>query len=136
MTIVSRQFHLASRPVGMPAAENFALVERPLEPLSDGQLLVRNRWLSVDPYMRGRMSDRRSYIAPFALGGPLDGAAVGVVAESKDERFPPGDQVSHFAGWRDMASSPRAPPPSSTRDFRRRRTSAPSASRGSLPMPV
>lgn len=103
MTAISRQFHLASRPGGAPALENFKLVERELDAPSEGQIIVRNLWLSVDPYMRGRMVDRSSYIPPFGIDEPMDGAAVGIVEASKDEKFAVGDTVSHFAGWRDLA---------------------------------
>ena len=103
MSIVCRQFHLVERPVGLPQADSFRLVERALEASGKGQLLVRNEWLSVDPYMRGRMTDRKSYVPAFELNQPLDGAAIGVVVESGDDKFSPGDTVSHFAGWRDHA---------------------------------
>ena len=103
MTIMARQFHLKSRPEGLPQANNFELVEQDLPAPERGQLLVANRWLSVDPYMRGRMTGRESYMPPFQVGEPLDGAAIGVIVESKDERFSPGEVVSHFAGWRDRA---------------------------------
>lgn len=103
MTVVARQFHLKARPEGLPASDNFELVERSLACPHTGQVLVRNRWLSVDPYMRGRMTGRESYMPPFELGEPLDGAAIGVVIESEDTDLRPGDVVSHFAGWRDYA---------------------------------
>ena len=69
-------------------------------------LRVRNLWLSVDPYMRGRMNDVKSYVPPFQLGEPMDGGAVGEVVESKAEGFAPGDLVQHMAGWRDEAVVP------------------------------
>ena len=103
MSATSRQYHLVSRPDGMPEAGNFSLEFVPLDPPEAGQIAVRNTWLSVDPYMRGRMNDRPSYIPPFELNRPMDGAAIGVVEESADDRFKPGDTVSHFAGWRDRA---------------------------------
>jgi len=103
VTYVSRQFHLIDRPKGTPSSQSFSLVERQLTPPGPKQLLVKNLWLSVDPYMRGRMVDQPSYIAPFGLNEPLDGAAVGVVIESRDDAFAPGDMVSHFSGWRDRA---------------------------------
>lgn len=103
MTYISRQFHLADRPLGTPDRESFRLVERKLTSPGPNQILVKNLWLSVDPYMRGRMVDQPSYIAPFRLDEPLDGAAVGVVVESQDEAFVAGDMVSHFSGWRDLA---------------------------------
>lgn len=103
MSYVSRQFHLVERPAGLPQGDAIRLRQAPLAAPREGQLLVRNEWLSVDPYMRGRMTDRKSYIQPFELNQPMDGAAVGVVIESEDDRFAAGDRVSHFAGWRDLA---------------------------------
>jgi NADPH-dependent curcumin reductase CurA len=99
-------WHLTSRPQGLPTAENFALREIALPPLGDGMVRVRNRWLSVDPYMRGRMNEAKSYIPPFALDAPMEGGALGEVVESNAEGFDPGDLVSHFAGWRDEAVLP------------------------------
>jgi NADPH-dependent curcumin reductase CurA len=101
-----RAWHLMSRPQGLPTAENFALQEFALPPLGEGQVHVRNRWLSVDPYMRGRMNDVKSYVPPFQLGEPMDGGAIGEVVESKAEGFAPGDLVQHMAGWRDEAVVP------------------------------
>ncbi|MFL6782124.1 MAG: NADP-dependent oxidoreductase [Sphingomicrobium sp.] len=98
-----RAWHLTSRPQGLPTPDNFALKEIVLPPLGDGQLRVRNRWLSVDPYMRGRMNDVKSYVPPFQLDQPMDGGAVGEVVESKADGFAPGDLVQHMAGWRDEA---------------------------------
>jgi NADPH-dependent curcumin reductase CurA len=92
-----------SRPNGLPTPENFQLKEYALPPVEDGQLRVRNAWLSVDPYMRGRMNDVKSYVPPFALGEPMDGGAVAEVIESKADGFAPGDLVQHMAGWRDEA---------------------------------
>lgn len=103
MSVVSRQFFLVDRPEGLPRDENFRLVERELDTPAKGQILVRNQWLSVDPYMRGRMTGRDTYIPAFELDQPMDGAAIGVVVESGDDAFAPGDVVSHFAGWRDHA---------------------------------
>jgi NADPH-dependent curcumin reductase CurA len=71
-----------------------------------GELLVRNRWMSVDPYMRGRMRDARSYVTPFELGAPLEGGAVGEVVASGDERFAVGQTVRHQLGWREYALVP------------------------------
>jgi NADPH-dependent curcumin reductase CurA len=103
MPVTAREIHLKSRPAGLPGPENFEFTERRLADPGDGQLLVRTLWMSVDPYMRGRMSDRPSYVAPFKVGQPLEGAAVGVVEQSRDARFKPGDMVTHFSGWRDHA---------------------------------
>lgn len=103
MTVTAREIHLKSRPEGLPSRDNFELVERPLEAPREGNVLVRNLWMSVDPYMRNRMIDRKSYIPPFQLGEALEGGAIGRVVESRDRRFQEGDLVSHFAGWRDHA---------------------------------
>src|SRR5438270_12010230 len=100
---MARAWHLKSRPDGLPTADNFELAELELPPLSEGTIRVRNHWLSVDPYMRGRMNDVKSYVPPFQLGEPMDGGAVGEVVESKAEGFAPGDLVTHFSGWRDEA---------------------------------
>jgi len=100
---MSRAWHLVSRPEGMPTAQNFDLREVALPALQDGQLRVRNLWLSVDPYMRGRMNDVKSYVPPFALDAPLEGGAIGEVVESAAEGFAPGDKVLHMSGWRDEA---------------------------------
>ncbi|MET3436644.1 NADPH-dependent curcumin reductase CurA [Sphingomonas sp. 1185] len=97
---------LAARPKGMPRDEDFALVEQPLPELGDGQVRVANRWLSVDPYMRGRMNDGKSYVPPFQLGEPMQGGAIGEVVESRAETVPVGTLVSHMAGWRDEAVIP------------------------------
>ncbi|MFE3449529.1 NADP-dependent oxidoreductase [Nonomuraea sp. NPDC059194] len=98
-----RQFTLASRPSGWPTAGNFALVEVAAQPLEDGQIRVRNQFMSVDPYMRGRMNDVESYVPPFQIGQPLDGGAVGEVIESRSAAYSPGDLVLHGLGWRDEA---------------------------------
>jgi len=97
---------LAARPKGMPRDEDFALVEQSLPELADGQVRVANRWLSVDPYMRGRMNDGKSYVPPFQLGEPMQGGAIGEVVESRAETVPVGTLVSHMAGWRDEAVIP------------------------------
>jgi hypothetical protein len=101
-----RAWHLKSRPSGMPTQDNFELKEIELPPLGDGQLRVRNLWLSVDPYMRGRMNDVKSYVPPFQIGEPMDGGAIGKVVESRAEGFAPGDLVQHMSGWRDEAVVP------------------------------
>jgi NADPH-dependent curcumin reductase CurA len=96
-----REIHLASRPHGWPAAENFALVQIATPRLADGQVLVRNLYLSVDPYMRGRMNDVKSYVPPFQIGQALEGGAVGEVIESRAAGLKPGDIVTSMRGWRD-----------------------------------
>jgi hypothetical protein len=100
---MARAWHLMSRPQGLPVTDNFELKAIDLPPVGDGQLRVRNRWLSVDPYMRGRMNDVKSYVPPFAVGQPMEGGAIGEVVESKADGFAPGDLVQHMAGWRDEA---------------------------------
>ena len=99
--IVSREIRLVSRPKGIPTADNFNLAQTELEPLEDQQVLVRSLFMSVDPYMRGRMNDRKSYIPPFELGKPLTGGAIGEVIESRAEQFKPGDVVASNFGWRE-----------------------------------
>jgi NADPH-dependent curcumin reductase CurA len=103
---MARAWHLMSRPQGLPTQENFALKDVELAPLGDGMIRVRNQWLSVDPYMRGRMNDVKSYVPPFQIDQPMEGGAVGEVVESKAEGFAPGDLVMHMAGWRDEAVVP------------------------------
>jgi NADPH-dependent curcumin reductase CurA len=103
---MARAWHLKSRPQGLPTAANFALEPIELPDLEDGMVRVANRWLSVDPYMRGRMNDVKSYVPPFAIDAPLEGGAVGEVVESKADGFNPGDLVVHMAGWRDEAVLP------------------------------
>jgi NADPH-dependent curcumin reductase CurA len=97
----AREIRLKSRPVGMPAPENFELVEIDLPEPGPGEALVRNLWMSVDPYMRGRMYDRPSYVPPFALGEALAGGAVGEVIKSNDPNLKAGDLVESMLGWRD-----------------------------------
>ena len=106
--ILSREIRLASRPHGFPSAGNFTLAETVLRPLQDQEVLVRNLFMSVDPYMRGRMNDRKSYVPPFELGKPLDVGAVGEVIESRAKEFKPGDAVTSNFGWREyFIASPR-----------------------------
>jgi NADPH-dependent curcumin reductase CurA len=102
----SREVRLKSRPVGMPKAGDFEVASVDLPPPADGQVLVRNRWMSVDPYMRGRMYDRPSYVPPFQIGKPLEGGAVGEVVESRDANFAPGDLVMSMLGWREGFVAP------------------------------
>ena len=105
---MARAWHLMSRPQGKPTSDNFALKPVELPDLDDGMVRVANRWLSVDPYMRGRMNDVKSYVPPFALDAPMEGGAVGEVVESRADGFQPGDRVLHMAGWRDEAVLPAA----------------------------
>jgi len=103
MAHTNREIHLRRRPNGMPVADDFALVERPIPEPGPGQFLVRNIYMSVDPYMRGRMMDRKSYVPPFQIGEALDGGAVGRVVRSQHADFAAGDYVCGFAsgGWRE-----------------------------------
>ncbi|MCW2796527.1 NADP-dependent oxidoreductase [Nocardioides sp.] len=103
MPTTTREIHLASRPQGWPVPENFRTVEVVLPDPGPGQVLVRNTFISVDPYMRGRMNDVKSYVPPFALDAPLDGGAVGEVLASGDDQLLAGDTVLHQAGWREHA---------------------------------
>jgi len=103
---MARAWHLTSRPSGMPTDDNFALRDIDLPPLGEGMIRVRNLYLSVDPYMRGRMNDVKSYVPPFQIDQPMEGGAVGEVVESKAEGISPGDKVLHMAGWRDEAVLP------------------------------
>ncbi|MET7470557.1 NADP-dependent oxidoreductase [Micromonospora sp. NPDC005686] len=100
---VNREIHLASRPDGWPTAENFRLVTTEVPTPGPGQVVVRNRFMSVDPYMRGRMNDVKSYVPPFALDAPLDGGAIGEVVAGEAEGVKPGDTVLHGLGWREYA---------------------------------
>jgi len=99
--ISSQEIRLASRPTGVPTKGNFVLAHTVLEPLKDQEVLVRNRFMSVDPYMRGRMNAVKSYVPAFEVGKPLDGGAVGEVLESRAKEFKPGDVVTSRHGWRE-----------------------------------
>jgi hypothetical protein len=104
--IASREIRLVSRPSGMPTAANFTQTQIELPPLPDQQVLVRNLFMSVDPYMRGRMNEGKSYVPPFEIGKALEGGAVGEVVESRAKEFKAGDAVTSKFGWREyfMAS--------------------------------
>jgi NADPH-dependent curcumin reductase CurA len=99
--MTSREIRLASRPHGWPVAQNFALAAVEVPAPSDGHVLVRNVFMSVDPYMRGRMNDVKSYTPPFQIGQPLEGGAVGEVIESRAPGLVPGDIVTSMRGWRE-----------------------------------
>jgi NADPH-dependent curcumin reductase CurA len=103
VSVRSKEVRLASRPHGWPTPETFTIVETEVPDPGPGQLLVRNLMMSVDPYMRGRMDDRESYMPPFKLGQPLDGGAIGEVVASGAEDFKPGEIVLHGQGWREYA---------------------------------
>src|SRR3954468_5161822 len=104
MTDHNRAWHLKSRPTGMPTSENFELKELPTPELQDGWIRVENKWLSVDPYMRGRMNDVKSYVPPFEVGAPLEGGAVGKVVESRSPHFREGETAFHMMGLREGAA--------------------------------
>ena len=104
--MISTQWHLASRPTGEPTSENVVKVEVQLPELTAGDVRVRNTFLSVDPYMRGRMNEGRSYVAPYALNEAMGGAAVGEVIESTVDSLPVGTLVQHQLGWRDISQAP------------------------------
>jgi NADPH-dependent curcumin reductase CurA len=103
--IKSKEIHLASRPNGMPTKDNFKLAEVEMRAIKDGEILIKNHWMSVDPYMRGRMMDMESYVPPFQIGEPLSGGAIGEVIESKNADYPVGTWLNHFNGWREYAIS-------------------------------
>ncbi len=117
----SREIRLAARPEGAPKDSDFELVEVDVGDPADGEFLIRNELMSVDPYMRPRMNDVRSYQPPFQVGEPLSGGAVGRVAASRHDGFDEGDWVFSMLGWRELARSdgagvrkldPDAAPPS------------------------
>ena len=99
--IQSKEWALANRPVGMPKLSDFAQREAEAAAPKDGEIQVRNGWMSVDPYMRGRMYDRESYVPPFQIGETLTGGAVGTVVASAHPDFAAGDLVTSMAGWRE-----------------------------------
>ena len=100
---VNRQVRLKSRPSGIPQAEHFEIVEAPVPDPSDGQVLVRNIYLSVDPAMRGWVSAVANYSEPVALGAVMRSLAVGRVEESRSSDFHPGEYVTGMFGWQDYA---------------------------------
>ena len=105
---MARAWHLMSRPQGLPTPDNFALKDVALPAMAPGMVRVRNHWLSVDPYMRGRMNDVKSYVPPFQLDAPMSGGAVGEVIESEDPSLSVGNMVLHMSGWRDETIEPAA----------------------------
>ncbi|MGE0623820.1 MAG: NADP-dependent oxidoreductase [Pseudomonadales bacterium] len=102
----SRDVVLKQRPVGMPTGEDFEVVTRTVPEPGKGELTIRNVCMSVDPYMRGRMVDRKSYVPPFQVGEVLTGGAIGRVVASKAEGFAEGDYVQHNYGWREALTCP------------------------------
>ena len=105
MSSVNRQFVLASRPTGLPEESNFNLVETPIPALKDGEFLARAMYISVDPYMRGRISQAKSYAAPLEIGGVMVAGGVARVVESKNPDFAPGDIVDIYMGWQEYVIS-------------------------------
>ena len=106
MSTTSREIRLKSRPVGLPTADNFELASVELAAPAAGEVQVKNLWMTVDPYMRGRMMDRESYVPPFQIGEALQGGAVGEVTASNDPNFKPGELVSTMFGWREAFNAP------------------------------
>jgi NADPH-dependent curcumin reductase CurA len=102
----SREIRLKSRPSGVPTADNFELVSVELPDPGPGQVQVNNIWMTVDPYMRGRMNDVKSYSPPFQLGEAMQGGAIGRVAKSNDPSLKEGDLVQSFLGWREGFNAP------------------------------
>ena len=105
MSEVNRVFTLAARPEGFPRETDFALIEEPRPVPAEGQFLIRTRFVSVDPYMRGRMNAQRSYADPFEIGKPIYGGAVGEIVESNNDGFEVGGFVHGGWGWQDYALS-------------------------------
>ncbi|MEX2290103.1 MAG: NADP-dependent oxidoreductase [Mycobacteriales bacterium] len=101
-----REVRLVARPQGEPLPADFVLAEVEVRAPGEGEVLVRNLFLSVDPYMRGRMNDAKSYVPPFELGKAMDGGAVGEVIASHADSHAVGDLVLHGLGWRDLAVGP------------------------------
>ncbi|WP_433675170.1 NADP-dependent oxidoreductase [Microbacterium gorillae] len=107
-TALSTQIRLAKRPVGWPTHEDFEIAEVTYDSPAAGEVRVRNEFVSVDPYMRGRMNDVRSYVAPYALGETILGGAIGRVVESNAPELAVGTLVSHQHGWSDVVQAPAA----------------------------
>jgi NADPH:quinone reductase len=105
MSSVNRQFVLASRPVGLPEESNFKLIETPIPELKDGEFLARAMYISVDPYMRGRISQAKSYAAGVEIGGVMVAGGVARVVESKNPKFTAGDVVDVYMGWQEYVIS-------------------------------
>lgn len=103
--LTNRKFTLASRPVGMPKQSDFKLVEAPVLQPNAGEMLVKSLYISVDPYMRGRMNDAKSYAAPVEIGGVMVGGVVGEIIVSNDPRFAVGDIVQGEFGWQEYTIS-------------------------------
>lgn len=102
---LGREVRLVARPQGFPGEDLFEIADAPIPDPAEGQVLIRNTYFSVDPYMRPRMNDVRSYVAPFTLGEAMTGGAVGRVAVSRNSRYAEGEWVLHQLGWREWALS-------------------------------
>ena len=96
----NKEIRFASRPAGVPTVDNFKIVDADTPPLNDGEVLVRTLYISVDPYLRGRMREGRSYVPPFQIGEVIRSGVVGEVIESRAPEFAPGDIVTGMLGWR------------------------------------
>jgi len=103
--LVNRQVRLASRPSGWVQPENFEMAEEAAAEAADGEILVRNIYMSVDPYMRGRMNDAKSYVPPFQIGEVLQAGVVGQVVASHNDDFAEGDYVNGMLGWENYSIS-------------------------------
>ena len=110
MAQTNRQIHLVSRPTGEASADNFRIVDADVPELQDGQVLVRHRFLSLDPYMRGRMNDAKSYAQPQPVGQVMQGGTVGEIVESKHPKYAVGDKVVGFGGWQEYSVVDAAQP--------------------------
>src|SRR5690242_5817107 len=104
--ISSREIRLKSRPTGVLGPEQFELATVEVPPPAAGEVQIRNLWMSVDPYMRPRMNDVKSYVPPYEVGKPLDGRAVGEVIATADRAFAQGDLVESGLGWREVFNAP------------------------------
>src|SRR4030095_11230882 len=100
MPLQNKEIRLASRPTGLPTEENFHLAHTTIGEPAEGEALLRTKFISVDPYLRGRMRDRRSYVPPFEIGQVISSALVGEVMESRSVKLKPGDLVTGYGGWR------------------------------------
>ena len=106
MTLTSRNMCLKQYPKGMPTSGDFQMTTTDVQPAGSGEITVRNHWMSVDPYMRGRMTGIKTYIDPFALGQPMEGGAVGEIIQSGHPEFKNGDWVVTMLGWREVFTAP------------------------------
>ena len=103
MNDLNRQWLLKSRPAGMVTADNFEFCESPIPKPGDGEVLVRNLYISFDPAMRGWMEDRESYLPPVAVGEPMRAGCIGQIVESRNPDFQRGDLVQGMFGWQEYA---------------------------------